>query len=63
MGFVSGFIGMETDRESIKPNISWAVLNRIADVNTFKIDVERFSSNLDDKEMAKAFTSAKIGSV
>jgi hypothetical protein len=58
MSFISGFIGMETTNDSVKPNIGWSVMNRITDEKSFKEEVNRFSCNLDDKSMAKAFSSS-----
>jgi hypothetical protein len=59
MGFISGFIGIETTDESVKPNIGWAVMNRLSEEKSFKEEVDRFASNLEDKQIANIFSSAK----
>jgi hypothetical protein len=49
MGFISGFMGMERTNESVKPNIGWGVLHRVAGEAEFKKECERFENGLKEK--------------
>jgi hypothetical protein len=48
MGFVAGFIGKEITNDSVKPNIGWGVLHRVAEEAEFKKEVERFEAGLNN---------------